>query len=264
MIPIPPIRIERVRTKLSLEAYAELCRILARAPRVPFKVGMGRAPSPPWSHGRLAKQFGISQARVSQIAKQVREGTAGCRAFGVRAVQPPQGSWQPDAVRQRRIVASSKARSGPDHCPPRGASNAGGARVGLLAPVARSEQGVRDLLKQAVSWAFDGSDAPHSLCEALVQYPHYSEAQFSHNMQNLVHVIAPVGRSARLPVMSYTTIAITPKLEARLETVRERITERSGGLKPSMSSTLNLLVERGLPGLEAELGLAAQGNVHHE
>ena len=91
MIPIPPIRIERVRTKLSLEAYAELCRILARAPRVPFKVGMGRAPSPPWSHGRLAKQFGISQARVSQIAKQVREGTAGCRAFGVRAVQLRKG-----------------------------------------------------------------------------------------------------------------------------------------------------------------------------
>jgi hypothetical protein len=82
-------RVERVgNVKLTRESYAELCLILARVPQTKLVLGKGRQPSPPGSYGRIAKMFGISRPRVSQIARDVRQGRANPqRAYGLRAVQ---------------------------------------------------------------------------------------------------------------------------------------------------------------------------------
>jgi len=80
--------------KLSQDAYEQIVAVLAHAPRVPFTTGKGRARSPYWSHGALARQFGVSRPVVSRIAGFVRQGTAH-RLYGVRAMQcEPDGRWQ--------------------------------------------------------------------------------------------------------------------------------------------------------------------------
>jgi hypothetical protein len=83
------IRIERVScVKLTPEKYAELVHILSRVAPVPIRLGKGRQPSHVGSFGRLAKMFGISQARVSQIARDVHTGRANPeRAYGLRAMR---------------------------------------------------------------------------------------------------------------------------------------------------------------------------------
>ena len=81
-------RIERVtNTKLTHAQYSELVRILQIARPVTFVVGCGRRPRVGGSHGEIARSFGISRQRVSQIAKAVRSGKAYPEhAFGVRAM----------------------------------------------------------------------------------------------------------------------------------------------------------------------------------
>ena len=83
------VRVERVgNVKLSRESYAELCLVLARVPRTKLVLGKGRQPSPHGSYGRIAKMFGISRPRVSQIARDVRQGRANPnRAYGTRAMK---------------------------------------------------------------------------------------------------------------------------------------------------------------------------------
>ncbi len=88
-VQVGNIRIERVScVKLTSDKYAELVRILSRVTPVPMRLGKGRQPSHGGSYGRLAKMFGISQARVSQIARDVRTGRANPdRAYGTRAMR---------------------------------------------------------------------------------------------------------------------------------------------------------------------------------
>ena len=83
------IRVERVpSTKLSPAQYSELCLILARVPRNPLVLGKGRQPRVATSYSNLARMFGVSQPRISQIARDVRQGRANTqRAFGLRAVE---------------------------------------------------------------------------------------------------------------------------------------------------------------------------------
>lgn len=83
------IRIERVScVKLTPEKYAELCRILSRVAPVPLVLGKGKQPSHVGSFGRLAKIFGVSRQRVSQIARDVHTGRANPgRAYGLRAMR---------------------------------------------------------------------------------------------------------------------------------------------------------------------------------
>jgi hypothetical protein len=76
------IKIERYPTKLTQEAYDELCAILRVAPRLPFKAYQHRNPG---SLSQLSKRFGIDLHTTHKIAKDVREGRAD-RLYGVRAM----------------------------------------------------------------------------------------------------------------------------------------------------------------------------------
>jgi hypothetical protein len=80
--------------KLSQSDYEQICAVLAHAPRVTFTTGKGRARSPYWSHGALARQYGVARATITRIAGFVRQGTQH-RLYGVRAMQcTPDGRWR--------------------------------------------------------------------------------------------------------------------------------------------------------------------------
>jgi len=98
------IRLERVgRAKLTQGQYEALCRLLACIRPGKFTVGLGRVSRSPTSQRALAARFGISQSRVSRIAREVREGRAS-RAYGVRCMA---------VTSQARFVARAVANPTP-------------------------------------------------------------------------------------------------------------------------------------------------------